>query len=74
MDTGQIILTAVAIAIGIASGYYGSKWYYFKGKLSRIRDCIDAVDEAVKDDAVTEEEFHKAWNACYKIFSKYLVK
>lgn len=52
----------------LLAGYYGSYLLIFKKKLSEFRACIDTVDDAVKDDKVSEEEFRLAWDRCYSFF------
>lgn len=55
----------------IVAGYYASNYYlHFKRKLSELRECFDAVDDALKDDTVSEEEFRKVWERCYAFFMK----
>lgn len=74
METIEIILGVVGIVISLATGYYGSKWYFFKGKLSTVRTCIDKVDDALKDDKVSEQEYRDIWDNCYKRFTFHLEK
>jgi len=62
-----LALTIIA-AILLLAGYYGSYLFIFKKKLSEFRACIDTVDDAVKDDKVSEEEFRLAWDRCYSFF------
>lgn len=57
-------------AILLLAGYYGSYLLIFKKKLSEFRACLDAVDDALKDDKVTEEEFRLVWDRCYAFFRK----
>ena len=57
-----------AALILLIAGYYGSYYLIFKKKLSEFRACIDAVDEALKDNNVTEEEFRIVWDRCYAFF------
>ncbi len=54
--------------ITLIVGYYGSYYLIFKQKLSEFRGCVNAVDEALKDDTVSEEEFREVWNRCYTFF------
>ena len=35
----------------------------FKYRLKQVRVAVDAVDDAVEDDKVTEVEFRKIWDA-----------
>ena len=59
-----------ASLILLLAGYYGSYLLIFKKKLSEFRACLDAVDDALKDNNVTEEEFRLAWDRCYAFFKK----
>ena len=38
-------------------------YLYFKRKLSQIRVFIDALDDALYDDNITEEEFRRIWKS-----------
>lgn len=64
-----LALAIIALLIFLA-GSYGSYYLIFKKKLSEFRACIEAVDEALKDDTVSEEEFSKVWDRCYTFFTK----
>ncbi len=66
---GTLVLIVAALILLIA-GYYGSYYLYFKKKLWEFRACLDAVDDALKDNNVTEEEFRLAWDRCYAFFRK----
>ena len=52
----------------LLAGYYGSYLLIFKKKLSEFRACLDTVDDALKDNNVSEEEFRLAWDRCYTFF------
>ena len=54
----------------LLAGYYGSYLLIFKKKLSEFRACLDTVDDALKDNNVSEEEFRLAWDRCYTFFKK----
>jgi hypothetical protein len=64
-----LAVIAVPLILLIA-GYYGSYYLCFKKKLSEFRACLDTVDDALKDNNVTEEEFSLAWDRCYAFFKK----
>lgn len=51
-----ITITIMAI---IASSV--ATWYRFKRKIKALREFIVELDEAIKDDKVTEEEFRRIW-------------
>lgn len=57
-------IVALIIAVG-----FGGLWARGKGKLTELRNLIVSVDDAVKDDRVTEEEFQKIWDAAKKVFT-----
>lgn len=56
LDTISIIVSAV---VTIAAVLLGIRWQLAKNKLSEIRKLIDAVDDALNDDRVNEEEFRE---------------
>lgn len=64
-----------ASLILLLAGYYGSYYFIFKKKLSEFREklskfspCLESVDDALKDDKVSEEEFRTVWDRCYSFF------
>lgn len=65
-------LEALALIIGgiiaLIVGYYGSYYLIFKQKLSEFRGCVDAVNDALIDDTVTDAEFRTIWEKCYTFF------
>jgi hypothetical protein len=71
-------LAALALIVGgiiaLIIGYYGSYYLIFKSKFSEFRECVDAVDVALKDDNVSEIEFRDVWNKCYTFFKNVGVK
>ena len=64
----EALVLLVTGVIALIVGYYGSYYLIFKQKLSEFRGCVNAVDEALKDDTVSEEEFRDVWNRCYTFF------
>ncbi len=54
LDTISIIVSA---AVTVAAVLLGIRWQLAKNKLSEIRKLIDAVDDALYDDSVSEDEF-----------------
>lgn len=71
-------LAALALIVGgiisLIIGYYGSYYLIFKTKFNKFRECIDAVDEALKDDNVSEADFRTVWNRCYTFYKNLGVK
>lgn len=41
----------------VVAGLLGFRWQIVKSKLSEIRQLVDAVDDALYDDSVSEDEF-----------------
>lgn len=56
MNELSIIVSAV---ITIAAVLLGIRWQLAKVRLSEIRKLIDAVDDALYDDSISEEEFRE---------------
>ena len=59
-DSGalQMIVTAIVTAAAVL---LGMRWQLAKNKLNQVRKLLDDVDDAVKDDNITEDEFRKIW-------------
>jgi len=71
----KTLALAIISLLLLLAGYYGSYYLIFKKKLSEFREklskfspCLESVDEALKDDKVSEEEFRIAWDRCYTFF------
>jgi len=62
----QTISSIVALIIAVS---FDGLWARGKGKLTEFRNLILSVDDAVKDDRVTEDEFVKIWDAAKKVFT-----
>lgn len=60
MAEDQLIAAILSIAVALAT----MTTYYFraKGKISTIRSFIDDLDDALRDDQVSEEEYRKLWD------------
>ncbi len=56
--TLQMIVTAT---VTVAAVLLGMRWQLAKNKLNKIRKLLDDVDDAVRDDKITEDEFRKIW-------------
>jgi len=50
-------LAAFLVALAAAWRHWGR----FKGKLRAVRELVDELDEALRDDRVTEEEWRRLW-------------
>jgi len=61
----EVVAVVVSFLIGLIAGrqYYG----VFKKKLHQVRDCIDAIDDALQDDTLTKEEVRRIVENCRKI-------
>lgn len=55
----ETILSIAPYIVMVLIGAGGSYYVIFKGKLGKLRKAIDTVDDALKDDAVNNEEFVK---------------
>ena len=53
-------------------GYYFGRYVVLKSLLNTFRTCIDRIDDALKDNNVSEEEFKKIWDTCYEGFIDFL--
>jgi hypothetical protein len=49
----------------ILFAYYLGRYIVLESLLNKFRICIDSVDDALKDNNVSEEEFKKIWDDCY---------
>jgi|GEM_PF-1204403 hypothetical protein len=55
------ILSLLPIVITSASTY-SVCYILFKRKLKEVREAIDALDDALQDDKISEEEFKEIWS------------
>ena len=62
----------VAAVVSFVIGLVSAKVYYrkFKKKLHEIRECIDAIDNALEDDKITKEEVKQIVNKCKEIIGR----
>jgi hypothetical protein len=60
MELVGLIQQILTIAAGSAITY-STCYVIFKRKISAIRDALDTLDDALKDDRISEEEFNKLW-------------
>jgi len=54
IQTMHLIVTAV---FTVSAFLLGNRWQQAKTQLSEIRQLVDAVDDALYDDEVSEDEF-----------------
>ena len=54
IQTMHLIVTAV---VTVSAFLLGNRWQQAKNHLSEIRQLVDAVDDALYDDEVSEDEF-----------------
>jgi len=52
---GALVTFAVAVAA------LWQRWGQLKSKLRAVRELVDELDEALRDDRVTEEEWRRLW-------------
>lgn len=57
-------------AMMVLAGLLGFKWQIVKSKLSEIRQLVDAVDDALYDDSVSEDEFRDIFRKFETIVKK----
>jgi len=55
MDLG-LIAQIISVILALLSAFLGYKWGYFKHKFSALRTLIDHLDEAWKDEKITDQE------------------
>lgn len=60
MET-ETLINILSLVISLVMGLSGGYFLIFKKKLSKLRKLIDAVDDAVYDNAITEAEFKKIY-------------
>lgn len=60
------------IPIFILIGYYYGRFVVLKTLLDTFRVCIDSIDDAVKDNNVSEDQFRKIWDECYVKLTAFL--
>lgn len=56
-------LVELLLALGFIGGGVGIGYAVFKRKLSQVRRLVDELDDALRDDKVTDEEFKRLWEA-----------
>lgn len=67
IDTMHMI---AATLITISAVLMGVRWQLAKKKLTEVRQLIDAVDDALDDDRVSEEEFRNIVNRLIAVASE----
>lgn len=53
----QTLHIAVTAVVTVSAFLLGNRWQQAKNRLSEIRQLVDAVDDALYDDEVSEDEF-----------------
>lgn len=66
------IMYGLLFPILVIIGYYFGRYVVLKSLLDTFRTCIDRIDDALKDNKVSEEEFKKIWEACYERFIDFI--
>ncbi len=66
----ETILSLAPYIVMLIVGVSGSYYIVFKGKLGKLRKAIDSVDDALKDDAVSDEEFVKIFGDFKELVKK----
>jgi nitrate reductase assembly molybdenum cofactor insertion protein NarJ len=70
MVNWELTSAAINALFFILAMLFGVYWRLFKTKLSALREFVDLVDEALKDDKVTDEEYARLFDAFKKLFEK----
>ena len=57
----ETIITIIVTALPMLSGVLVAikKWFNVSEKIKKIRVLVDGVDDALRDDKITESEFRK---------------
>jgi len=66
LDVGTVAAVA-ALLLAIASALFGAKYKQAKGKATQLRDLLDCILEAAKDDEVSEKEFQKIVDSALRL-------
>lgn len=63
------IYELVAVVVSFVIGIIAARAYYskFKTTLRNVRNCIDAIDDALADDTITKEEAQRIVEYCKRI-------
>jgi ribosome recycling factor len=68
MSLETVIGIIVSVAVTILAAR--RKFEQFKQKLTDIREFVDALDDALKDSKITEEEWQALWEHFKKLVAK----
>jgi len=73
-DVYNVISVVVTFLIGLIAGGAVTRMYYkkFKDAVHAVRECIDAVDDALADDKVERSEVQRIVENCKKIVNELL--
>lgn len=68
---GVEIYEFVAVVVSFVTGIIAARAYYgkFKTMFRNVRNCIDAIDNALTDDKVTKEEVKEIVDRCKGLLS-----
>lgn len=69
-DMYNIATIIISFVVGWVSKHYVEIYSNSKKKISSIRELIDNVDDALKDDKVTEEEFLEIFSHAKEVIQK----
>lgn len=75
VDTGTI-LSIIVLLVGIGAGYVvgDSRYKRFKVLFADFTHIMSDMNEAMKDDKVTEAEAQAVWDAVYQMYKDILAK
>jgi len=60
----------ITLGLSIVAGTFGVLFRQGKQKISELRSLIEEIDDAAKDDQVTEEEFQAIRRAAMALITK----
>jgi hypothetical protein len=72
----ETIISIVVLLVGIAMGYIvgDNRYKRFKTLFNSFTNVMSKMNEAMKDDKITEEEAQAVWDAVYQMYKDILAK
>jgi hypothetical protein len=72
----ETILSIVVLLLGVGAGYVigDNRYKKFKVLFADFTHIMNDMNEAMKDDKVTEAEAQAVWDAVYQMYKDILVK
>ena len=69
-DIVTIIVALIGLAGTVLGAKYGQQYQTVKSKFTKVVELLNVVNDAAKDDKVTEEEFQAIMDAAMKVVEK----